>query len=286
MTLDGIQDHINRIMQEQNRRSVPEFEGYSPEEMNWILYDTFGEKSPIQLKDLSSTEYEKIPMLNQIKYLADIIEDGRGLKLTKKGYLPIAVVAELYDQGFMKDEHIEAGITKLYKETDSITVNLPRILLELSPITKKRNGILSLTKKGLKIRNNDAELFRTIFEACAKKFNWAYYDGYGENQIGQLGNGLTLILLSKYGDEQRSDSFYADKYFKAFPQLLSGLKPSYGTLESYSTGCYSIRTFDRFLQYFGLVQMEGKRMGLIKNKRIKKTELFDRLIHINPPQST
>ena len=286
MEFEDIQRHVDRIIREQNERSLSEFEGYSPEEMNRILYDTFGESSPIQLKEMSSAEYDKIPLLNQIKYLADIIEDARGLKLTKKGYLPIAVVAELYDQGFMKDEHIEAGITKLYKETDSITVNLPKILLEISPIAKKRNGILSLTKKGVNIRNNNAELLKTIFEICATKFNWAYYDGYGENQIGQLGYGFTLILLSKYGDEQRSDSFYADKYFKAFPQLLYGIEPSYGTLESYSAGCYSIRTFDRFLQYFGLVQMEGKRMGLIKNKRIKKTELFDQLIHIKPPPST
>lgn len=285
MEFEDIQRHVDRIIREQNERSLSEFEGYSPEEMNRILYDTFRESSPIQLKEMSSAEYDKIPLLNQIKYLADIIEDARGLKLTKKGYLPIAV-AELYDQGFMKDEHIEAGITKLYKETDSITVNLPKILLEISPIAKKRNGILSLTKKGVNIRNNNAELLKTIFEICATKFNWAYYDGYGENQIGQLGHGFTLILLSKYGDEQRSDSFYADKYFKAFPQLLYGIEPSYGTLESYSAGCYSIRTFDRFLQYFGLVQMEGKRMGLIKNKRIKKTELFDQLIHIKPPPST
>jgi hypothetical protein len=33
--------------------------------------------------------------------------------------------------------------------------------------------------------------------------NWAYYDGYGDNEVGRFGAGFSLILLSKYGHKPR-----------------------------------------------------------------------------------
>ena len=177
---------------------------------------------------------------------------------------------------------IEHGISKLYKETDSMTVNLTRILIELGGLAKKRNGKLSLTKSSKSILADNHALLKLIFQTFATKFNWAYFDGYGDNQIGQLGYGFSLILLSKYGQEKHLDSFYAEKYFKAFPQLLDSLEPNYGTLERYSTNCYSIRTFKRFLDYFGLINIEEQGTGLDAKIYITKTDLFDRLIKCTP----
>jgi len=282
MDIKDIQKHIDKIMNEQNNRAIPKFEGYSPFEMHKLLHFTFGPDSPIQFLRLSDTDYQKIPILNQIKYLADLISKNGEIKLTKKGFLPTKIVADLYDQGFIKDKHIESGITKLYKETDSITINLTRILLELSRLTKKRKGKLSLTKSGEKTLFDDDKLLKTIFETFTTKFNWAYYDGYGENHIGQLGYGFSLILLSKYGQEKRLYSFYAEKYFKAFPQLLELIEPSFGTLESYSARCYSIRTFERFLDFFGLIKTDEIGKGYDSIKHISKTDLFDKFIKCMP----
>ncbi|GAB4313901.1 MAG: hypothetical protein Kow00127_05040 [Bacteroidales bacterium] len=283
--LNDLQRHLDQVMNEQNNRSIPEFEGYSPLEMHRILHFTFGENSPVQLQKLSDSDYEKIPILNQIKYLADIIDQNGEVRLTNKGYLPTKIVADLYSQGFLKDKSIESGISKLYKETDSITINLTHILIEISGLAKKRNGRLSLTKSSQKILRDNEKLFRQIFLTYTNKFNWAYYDGYGENQIGQLGYGFSLILLSKYGKTKRPDSFYAEKYFKAFPQLLSSLNPRFGTLERYATRCYSLRTFDRFLDYFGLISIEEERKGFDSLIYISKTDIYDRLIKCTPPDS-
>lgn len=126
------------------------------------------------------------------------------------------------------------------------------------------------------------KLLRLILLTFAKKFNWAYYDGFGENQIGQLGWGFSLILLSKYGNEKRLDSFYVEKYFKAYPNLLETIEPDYGTLERYSTSFYSIRTFDRFLDYFGLIKIDKEGSGLVTKNYFTKTDLFDKLINISP----
>lgn len=285
MELKDIQRHIDLAMKEQNNRSIPEFEGYSPFEMHKILHFTFAIDSPLKLQKLSDADYKKIPILNQIKYLTDLIAKNGEIKLTNKGFLPTKIVSDLYSQGFLKEEHIEQGISKLYKETDSMTINLTRILIELAGLVKKRKGKLSLTKSSQKVLEDNEELLRQIFLTFTNKFNWAYYDGYGENQIGQLGYGFSLILLSNYGQEMRLDSFYADKYFKAYPRLLDSVEPNYGTLERYSTNCYSIRTFDRFLDYFGLINIEKEGNGLDSIKYISKTDIYDRLIKSTPHNS-
>jgi len=282
MDLKDMQRHIDQVINQQNNRSIPEFEGYSPFEMNHILNFTFDKDSPIQLQRLSDTDYKRIPILNQIKYLTDLINKNGEIKLTSKGFLPTKIVSDLYQQGFMNDELIENGISKLYKETDSMTVNLSRILIELGGLAKKSKGKLSLTKSSKKILGDDFELLRLILMTFATKFNWAYYDGYGENQIGQIGYGFSLILLSKYGQKKQLDTFYSERYFKAYPQLLETIEPDYDTSERLAARCYSVRTFERFLYYFGLIKIEKERKGFDSIKYISKTDIYDRLIKCKP----
>lgn len=280
--MDELEKHFEKIIRDQNNQGLSDFEGYSPAEMQYILYDTFGERSPIQLLELTQSDYKQIPILNQIKYLLQIIEDCTELKLTNKGFLPTKIVAEIYRQGFIKDEHIESGLSKLYKETDSITINLTRILIEISGLVKKRNNKLSLTKNGKSIIGNDFKLLTLIFQVFGNKFNWAYYDGYGENTIGQVGFGFTLILLGKYGAEKRIDKFYSDKYFKAFPDSIDEITETYlSSKKVQAEKCYSLRTFERFLEYFGLVKIESKDR-IFDKKYVTKTELFDKLIKSTP----
>lgn len=282
MDLKELQRHLDQITHEENNRSIPDFEGYSPIEMHHILHFTFGEESPVKLQKLSEGDYKKIPILNQVKYLTDLIDKAGELKLTNKGFLPTKTVADLYNQGFMKEHYIEIGLQKLYKESDSMTVTLTRILIELSGLVKKRNGKLSLTKSSRIILSDNEALLRQILITFATKFNWAYFDGYGDNNIGQLGYGFTLILLSRYGQEKRVDTFYAEKYFKAYPLLMNSIEPDYNTVEHVSARCYSIRTFERFLDYFGLIEIEKDKKEFFAPKYVKKTDLFDKLITCAP----
>lgn len=272
---------LTKIMDEQNNRSVPEFEGYSPIEMEFVLYDVFSENSPIQLQKLEDVDYKTVPLLNMIKYLAVSISENGEIKLTNTGSLPTKIVADIYGKGFFKDEAIESGVSKLSKETDSMSINLTRILIELTGLAKKRNGKLSITKNGEKILCDDFETLRLIFSTFATKFNWAYYDAFDEKRTGQLGFGFSLILLSKYGNIKRTDDFYSEKYFKAFPMLLKGFSdPYYDTVEKMATHCYSVRTFERFLNYFNLVEIENNMKK--RNIHITKTALFDKFIKCVP----
>lgn len=282
MNLRELQRHLDQFMHEKNKSGITDFEGYSPIDMNQILHFTFGPESPIQLQKPDDSRYLKVPIFCQVKYLAELISKNGEIKLTAKGFLPTKIVSELYAQGFIKDQHIESGLFKLYKETDAKSINLTRIMLELAGLTKKRNGKLSLTKSSEKLLSNNHELFRLLLETFATKFNWAYYDGYGDNKIGQLGFGFSLILLSKFGHEKKLDSFYAEKYFKAFPALKGQIKSAFSTSEVYSERCYSIRSFHRFLDYFGFITIEEIRHGFDSTIYITKTELFDELIKCTP----
>ncbi len=281
--IKDLQQHAEKLMTEQNNRPILDFEGYSPNEMRYIIHDTFEQNSPVSLQKLTDTEYKTIPFLNQVKYLTNLIAQKGELKLTKKGFLPTKIVADIYSQEFIKDELIESGIQKLYKETDSMTINLTRILIEISGIAKKRYNKLSLTKKGEKIISDNFKLLHLIFKTFGAKFNWAYYDGYGDNGVAQLGFGFSLILLSKYGFEKRLDKFYSEKYFNAL-QINDNLDPfPYTDNNKQCNSCYSLRTFDRFLVYFGLIKIESEKKW-DADKYITNTKLYDKLIKCTPPK--
>ena len=63
---------------------------------------------------MDQSEYQKIPILNQLKYLLILIKKKGTLKLTAKGFLPTSIVADIYSQGYFKDPMIERNISKSY----------------------------------------------------------------------------------------------------------------------------------------------------------------------------
>jgi hypothetical protein len=271
--MDSIEKYVIEAINKRNNEPVADFEGYSPTEMQLILYNTFDSQSPVQIQKVNSEIYKNVPVFNQVKFLFNLINEQKELKLTNKGFLPTKIVAELYGKGYLKDYFIEKGISKLYRESDVPTINLAKIMVELSTLVKKRNNKLTFTKKGVKQINNDNLLFQNIFETFTTKFNWSYFDGFSNEEIGQSGFGFTLILLDKYGKEYRTPEFYADKYLKAFhfkstnPELEFADNPK---------RTYTIRTFERFLDYFGFIEYDKNE----KNPKVRKTKIFNELIKI------
>jgi hypothetical protein len=281
MDLDGINKVIKKEMEKQNKTGLAEFEGYSPEEMHHIIHFLFDQSCAVQIKQLSKEEYAMIPILSGVKFLVNYLLENEKIKLTAKGFLPTKIVAELYQQNYFTEEIIESGISKLYKETDSLFVNQIRIIAELSGVVKKGKGILSLTTKGKKCLNNEQNLLEDLFRVYCRKFNWAYYDGYAMTEIGRLGCGFSLILLNKFGNVKMNQNFYAEKYFTAYPMLKENIQSNYSTVEEYVANCYTLRTFDRFGSLFGLVQFErgARYSGPVF---VQKTKLFDCVFKFSP----
>ena len=214
----------------------------------------------------------EIPLIKQIRFFISQVDCSNGIKLTKAGNLPPLIVKDLYQQGILKDYPIEHGITKLTKETDCNAIVLTRILCEMSGLIKKRNGILTVTKKVSSIVNTN-QLLSLIFSTFTNKFSWAFFDGYPNDDIGQFGWRYSLALISQHGDISRNSEYYAEKYFQTYPHLLT-LKSYDGAIHA-NYSCYSIRTFDRFLEYFGFTETTEKKM---LDTFVKKTDLFDKFI--------
>lgn len=277
---------IEARIKQMNEKAIQAFEGYTPMDMDALLYRLFQPDCPVQLGLLSEEEVAQVPMFQLVKHLMKAIETSGELKLTATGALPVKLVKELYEKGYIEEEHITRGLIKLAKELDAMSINLARILIEITGLAKKRLGKLSLTKQGQKALTDHNLLLKAILVAFCTKFNWAYFDGYGDNNIGQLGCGFTMVLLSKYGTEKRPASFYGNKYYLAFPRLADGLQASpYSSVEQQFQHCYEVRTFPRFLHYFGLIELvEVKKEGeYFREMHINKTGLFDRLIRCLPP---
>lgn len=276
------EQELNNYQTLLNNRPIEDFENYSPNEMNYILYDTFHENSVISFKDSPSQEIlNQIPFLLQIKFLLNLIDQQGEIKLTSKGYLPTKIVSDIYRQGYLKDELIESGISKLYKETDSDIISLTRIISEISGLVRKSKGKLTLTKKAKELlkEKKEFEILKIIFNAFTRKFNWGYFDLYENESIGQLGFGFSLILLDKYGENFRTDDFYSEKYLKAFPFLREEVQPDYWTVEEEIYSCYSVRTFERFLNYFNFIELKKGKSRLYSSE-IKKTAVFDAIFKI------
>ena len=261
---------------------IEDFEGFSSSEMRYLIITPFSQDSPFQInKKISNSILDQIPIFNQIEFLLNKINEVGELKLTATGSLPTALVKEIYNLRLIKDEDIESGITKLYAETSSQPVQLTRLISEMAGFTKKRYNRLSLTKtcRDKLVKNNRQVIFETIFSTFAFKFNWGYYDGYESQAAGQMGFPFSLFLLSKYGDQERLDSFYSEKYLRAFPGLIDEFYDNLNWARDASksfNSCYSIRTFDRFLKYLNLITIRTEgRLYHDSKKFIKKTAIFD-----------
>jgi len=82
-----LQQYARQYMDKQNNRPIPEFEGYSPNEMQHLLHDPFGLDSPLKLNNLDDAGYNAIPILNLIRHLGHHLAESGDMKLTAKGFL-------------------------------------------------------------------------------------------------------------------------------------------------------------------------------------------------------
>jgi len=268
ISISEVQNMISDKMGQYNNTSLDVFEGLSPENMYKLLYNAWGEN--IISINPNNFDGNDIPIIKQIKYYISLVYENNGIQLTKTGNLPPLIVKSIYSQNFISDYAIEKGITKLTKETDVENIVFMKIICGMAGLTKKNKNKILLTKKSLDIITSN-KLFDKIFEISFKKYNWAFFDGFRDERVGQFGNSYSLFLLDKHGKIWKDEDFFADLYYKAFPHLL--VSDEYYFLQ----GCYTSRTFRRMLLYFGFIEYENKN---IFRGNIRITELFSKYIRI------
>jgi len=255
---------INAYFQRYNDAPLPAFSGLSPAQMQMLLYDPWGPASPLQLRrELPDEVLDQIPFLRLTEELLRVVQRDGFIKLTALGALPGKYLHELYGFGFLRENMIDAGYTKLHRETDVPGLSTVHHNAERAGLLRKVHGKITLTKNAERLRQpaHRAELLRQVLTFFTEKFNWAYHDGYASPSAGQTGWAFSLWLLLQFGAEPRPLQFYGDNYQQAFPFLLADFaNADWGTPAGQLLSCYGHRMFAHFAHWFGLASIEQYRM--------------------------
>lgn len=281
----NLRNNIEAHILLQNNKPIDDFLGLSSTEMGYLLYDTFGSNSPVQLKDnIDNLTLDKIPLFKLSEEYLKILQRDKQIKLTKTDALPRKILVELYDKRIVLAENIEYGISKLSREIDWVALENTRITLEIAKLVKKEKGKLFLTKKATKLleTNNRFELFKLFFQTFTEKFAWSFNDGFTEHPVGQVGWAFSIILLNKFGNNPNTSNFYAQKFLTAFPVNVSFFQPFYGTKEDMFKHCYGTRTFEKFFLWFGFVTYKSETKYLrLKDTVFKQTDIVEKIFNID-----
>lgn len=267
-SIDELNVIFSKIMENYNNTGINDFEGLSPEQMYNLLHKKWGENI-ITINPLG-LDGNDIPIIKQIKYFINLIEDNKEVKLTKNGYLPPSIVKEIYNKKFIEDVYIDTGITKLTKESDVENISIMKIICEMYGLIKNKNNKIIITNK-TKEKLESKIFFNKIFEIIYKKFNWDYIFYLDEIEyFGQIENNYSLYLLNKYGNKWKDTEYYGKLYIKAFPEYLKCIDSDSAII------CYEIKTFT-ILKYLGFIEYKIKEL---EEGEIKKTELFNKYIKV------
>ncbi len=268
-----------------NNTPLEEFSGLTPNQMQTLLFDTFGEGSPIQFrKNVPDETLDKVPLFRIAEELLKIVQREKYIKLTKGGALPRKVVVELYEKKFIPEQMIDSGIKNLLREDDSESISLARTISELAGFIEIDSGKVTVSSAAIKLIDNNERfgLFKKFFETFTEGFHWGNLDNFTEAPIGQVGWAYSLLLLNKFG-EKKSTDFYVEKYATAFPMLLSSMPGSFPfTPELSFSFCYNHRVFDTFFPCFGFITFHETK----KDKKgrpefeFRKTDVIQKMFKI------
>ena len=90
-----------------NNAPVDDFYGLSAAEIHHLLYDAYGDKSPLGLRsDIENSTLDEIPFFRMTEEFLKIISREESIKLTPLGALPRKTVHELYGHKLITEDII------------------------------------------------------------------------------------------------------------------------------------------------------------------------------------
>ena len=249
-----------------NDTPLSDFCGLSPAQMHPLLYQPLGPTSVVRLRaDVPDGVLSQVPFLRLTEAFLQLLHRDGPLRLTPLGALPRKYLRELYAHGFIREEGLETGLFTLSREVDSLAITTLHQTTRLAGLARLVRGQLLLTKKGgqLLAPAQRPALWALVLDTFTRRFLWASHDGYPSETVGQTGWAYSVYLLARFGQQPHPVSFYAAHYQRAFPFVLAEFTdPAYRTSLEQLTHCYGVRTFERGLNWFGLLGPEPQPVAL------------------------
>jgi len=278
-SMDDIQRAAEAFMDGKNNVPLQEFCGFSATQMSHLLYEPFTSDSTIVFNEFFSPPMNSPVMIA----LAELIDGigAEGVKATTKGNLPMAICRPAAAK--MLEHAPERGryrYEKFRTEEDLMPLLLVRLLLGIGGYLKKTKGRFNWTKKGRDfIGRPRGHCYLELFKLAATRFNWGYFDGYPDVPVIQQGFAYTLFLVQSYGDHPKPESFYTQLFLEAFPMGLMEMDDvDWQETNSRFESCYTVRSFDRFMEYFGLIESQLIPAEIGKTVALRKTTYLDGLV--------
>ncbi len=184
-SLDALNAHLARRMQEYNATPQPELGGLSPIQVQQLLTGDWATTGALRVADDTSLEeLHHVPFLADARTLMRYVAEHAPVKLTSLGNLSRAAVAALVPQLRMvadeDDEADEEGNAPLppfpiRNEGDALWLVILRHVLLFAKVIARRKGLV-LTKRGQQLLDDGqagalyALLFRTFFRQFDLRF--------------------------------------------------------------------------------------------------------------------
>lgn len=264
-------------------KPLEEYEELTFKEIHYLIYDPFCRNSPMSLNEVIGTEIlDKIPFYNMVKFFLDLVKQVQPIKINTNGHLPLKIIKPVYDRHFIDEDFEDASKLKIIRHSRSLAVKNVRIITDLAGLTITKDKKFNITRKGEKysLISNSSKLFAEIIKTYTTRFNWAFNDGFGNNNIGQFGFAYILYLISKYGSLPKTVEFYVDKYYKVFKAVLIN-EDEQEFQKDFFLKCFMFRTFFRFLNWFGLIKFNPEINATQDEYIIEKSNIFDLVIRFD-----
>lgn len=287
---------VDRFMNAYNTRAQDELGGLSPVQASRLLYGEWSTapadgSEPGQASatpalrlatDLSPDDLTDVPYPLRARELIGRIDASGGVRATKAGNLPRAVVSallEIEDDGYVE---IVKRYNKVINEADHPRLHITRIVVGLARLVLLRKGSFDVTRKGRALAGAEeaGALLALLFDTHFRTFNLAFVDGCPETPAFQQTIAYSLWRFGRLGDEWRTPEEWAPLL------LLPGVRSQ--ILEEARLYDHSRTLVERrllkFLVDFGLAEARSREPvreddhAILPTFEYRKASLFDRFL--------
>lgn len=280
-TADELNATIQGVMARRNERPQAELGGLSPAAVHALITaDWVSAASAIRVEEsLTLEELEPAFTLHHARLVLQMFGERNGVKATPKGNLPREFLTEFRER--MRQPAVRRAVLrwepKVLNEIDLLSLHVPRLLLDVAGLIRKRKGAFVRTERGGRLAGDEraGELFATLLRAHFRAFNLGYLDGASDAPEFQQTIGYTCYQFGRMGPAWRTASALTEEL------LLPSIRQMLLADATYDVASLILETrFLRPLEGFGLAEsreVPREPDELITRDAYVKTPLFDRM---------
>ncbi|MFP4302986.1 MAG: tetratricopeptide repeat protein [Spirochaetaceae bacterium] len=203
---------------------------------------------------LASDEVEALPVLRRVTALLRLLGERDGAKATANGFLPAALVKELFSDAYAE---AESSFVKVNREGDSPTLLFERKLAQKGGLIRLSNRRFTLTKVAEKAlaEGDHNELYRRLLTAYLKRPQiLEEFDRIDDAGLVSAAQAILLQACRSSAGELLYEEDLAILLLRLFPHALEEIRSGFWSPFDELCHAVALRFFERFGVPFGLFE--------------------------------